>query len=209
MSCPIPPALQDPYGLVALFVRGHRRHRDRSASRRRNCRLKHPESKPRRARSSLTSDPAGSISHSSRDNPSERSREIGIVQRAESPSNGAVEAPNQFNLILLHSLGVSSSRETYGLSETETDLREIVCRVFDKAIQRDAVNFELAVQLRHLENSAADELLHGVRREGSCIYERLTRSSHRNANPPRANPRWGEWTSPPSHRDANRAIRSN
>ena len=42
---------------------------------RRNCRLKYPESKPRRARNSLTSDPAGSISHSSRDNPSERPRE--------------------------------------------------------------------------------------------------------------------------------------
>jgi len=33
------------------------------------------ESRPRRARSSLTSDPAGSISHCRRDNPSERLRE--------------------------------------------------------------------------------------------------------------------------------------
>src|SRR5882672_2287996 len=33
-------------------------------------------------------------------------RKIGIVQRADSLSNGAVEAPNHINLILLHSLTI-------------------------------------------------------------------------------------------------------
>src|SRR5882672_11877874 len=33
-------------------------------------------------------------------------RKIGIVQRADSLSNDAVEAPNQINLILLHSLTI-------------------------------------------------------------------------------------------------------
>jgi hypothetical protein len=65
------------------------------------------ESRPRRARSSLTSDPAGSLSHSRARQPQRAStRKIGIVQRADSLSNDAVEAPNQIDLILCHSLTI-------------------------------------------------------------------------------------------------------